>query len=70
MTYELRILSQNKNLSTCEVVKGYRKDLKKCINAAQNEISKLTNKNICDVLVTILERGRSVYRWHYIPTMR
>ena len=70
MTYELRILSKGKNFHGCEVRKGYRKDLKKCINAAQNEISKLTDKRICDVLVTIMERGRSVYRWSYKPTIR
>lgn len=61
MTYELRILSEGENFSKCEVVKGYRKDMNKCITAAQNEISKLTDKNIRVILVKIFANGRAVH---------
>lgn len=70
MTFEIRVVSVNGNCHHCNLVKGYRKDINKCINAAQNFISELTDKNLCAVNVTILDNGKKVYGWNYNPTMR
>ena len=72
MTYELKILTKGSNYSGCISYKGYRKDLKKCITAANNAIEKeLENrKDVVEFRVRITSFGRKVYGWNYIPTMR
>ena len=75
MTYELKILTQGKHYSGCVSYKGYRKDLKKCITAANNDIDKELKqherkKDIVEFRVRITSFGRKVYGWKYIPTMR
>lgn len=70
MTYEVTVLRQGKNYSSCEKFKDYRKDLRKCITAAQNYIYTLIGMDIEKVVVCISSFGRKVYKWEYIPTMR
>lgn len=75
MTYELKILTQGKHYSGCVSYKGYRKDLKKCITAANNDIDKELlerkhKKDVKEVWVRITSFGRKVYGWKYIPTIR
>ena len=72
MTYELKILTKGSNYSGCISYKGYRKDLKKCITAANNAIEKeLENrKDVVEFRVRITSFGRKVYGWNYIPTIR
>lgn len=72
MTYELRILSRGSNYTACNLITGYRKDLKKCITAAQNEITRAlcTRKDIYEFRVRITSYGKKVYGWKYIPTIR
>lgn len=72
MTYELKILTKGSNYSGCISYKGYRKDLKKCITAANNAIDKeLENrKDVVEFRVRITSFGRKIYGWNYIPTIR
>ena len=72
MTYELKILTKGSNYSGCVSYKGYRKDLKKCITAANNAIEKeLENrKDVVEFRVRITSFGKKVYGWKYIPTIR
>ena len=71
MTYELKILTKGSNYSGCISYKGYRKDLKKCITAANNTIEKeLENrKDVVEFRVRITSFGKKVYGWNYIPTI-
>lgn len=71
MTYELKILTKGSNYSGCISYKGYRKDLKKCITAANNAIEKeLENrKDVVEFRVRITSFGKKVYGWNYIPTI-
>lgn len=72
MTYELKILTKGSNYSGCISYKGYRKDLKKCITAANNAIDKELEerKDVVEFRVRITSFGRKVYGWKYIPTIR
>lgn len=72
MTYELKILTKGSNYSGCISYKGYRKDLKKCITAANNAIEKELEerKDVVEFRVRITSFGRKVYGWKYIPTIR
>lgn len=72
MTYELKILTKGRNYSGCISYKGYRKDLKKCITAANNAIDKELEerKDVVEFRVRITSFGRKVYGWKYIPTIR
>jgi len=75
MTYELKILSKGSNYCGCVSYKSYRKDLKKCITAANNAIDKELKENenkkdIVEFRVKITSFGRKVYGWNYIPTIR
>ena len=71
MAYELKILTKGSNYSGCISYKGYRKDLKKCITAANNAIEKeLENrKDVAEFRVRITSFGRKLYGWNYIPTI-
>lgn len=70
MTYEIKVLAQNGNVSSCNTVKGWRKDLRRCITAAQNFISGLADRGIREVRVSVADNGRTVYKWEYRPTIR
>lgn len=72
MTYELKILTKGSNYSGCISYKGYRKDLKKCITAANNDIDKELEerKDVVEFRVRITSYGKKVYGWNYIPTIR
>lgn len=72
MTYYITILTKGKNYSGAVSYKGYRKDLKKCITAAQNSISSelLNRKDIVEIRISIYNYGKKVYGWKYIPTIR
>jgi hypothetical protein len=74
MTYEIKILTKGSNYSSCVSYKGYRKDLKKCITAANNAINKELKQNeqkdIVEFRVRITSFGKKVYGWNYIPTIR
>jgi hypothetical protein len=75
MTYEIKIITEGRNYSGCYSFKGYRKDLKKCITAANNEIDRELlerkhKKDVKEVWVRITSFGRKVYGWKYIPTIR
>lgn len=72
MTYELKILTKGSNYSGCISYKGYRKDLKKCITAANNAIDKELEKrkDVVEFRVRITSFGKKVYGWNYIPTIR
>lgn len=72
MTYELKILTKGSNYSGCISYKGYRKDLKKCITAANNDIDKELEKrkDVVEFRVRITSFGKKVYGWNYIPTIR
>lgn len=72
MTYELKILTKGSNYSGCISYKGYRKDLKKCITAANNaiEMELEKRKDVVEFRVRITSFGRKVYGWNYIPTIR
>ena len=75
MTYQITILTKGSNYSGCYSFKGYRKDLKKCIVAANNEIERVLNerkhkKDIEEIRVRITSFGIKVDGWKYIPTMR
>lgn len=72
MTYELKILSKGINYSGCVSYKGYRKDLQKCITAANNAIDKELEKrkDVVEFRVRITRYGKEVYGWKYIPTIR
>jgi hypothetical protein len=72
MTYEIKILTKGRNYSGCISYKGYRKDLKKCITAANNDIDKELEKrkDVAEFRVRITSFGRKVYGWKYIPTIR
>lgn len=72
MTYEIKILTKGRNYSGCISYKGYRKDLKKCITAANNDIDKELEKrkDVVEFRVRITSFGRKVYGWKYIPTIR
>jgi hypothetical protein len=72
MTYYITILTKGKNYSGAVSYKGYRKDLKKCITAAQNSISSelLNRKDIAEIRISIYSYGKKVYGWKYIPTIR
>jgi len=74
MTYEIKILKRGSNYSSCVSYKGYRKDLKKCITAANNAIDKELKQNeqkdIVEFRVRITSFGKKVYGWNYIPTIR
>lgn len=75
MTYEITFVTKGRNYSGCIKIKGYRKDLKKCIVAANNEIEEMLLarkrlKDIKEVMVRITSFGRKVDSWNYIPTFR
>ena len=72
MTYELKILSKGSNYSGCVTYKGYRKGLKNCITAANNDIEKelKKRKDVVEFRVRITRYGKEVYGWKYIPTIR
>lgn len=72
MTYYITILTKGKNYSGAVSYKGYRKDLKECITAAQNSISSelLNRKDIAEIRISIYSYGKKVYGWKYIPTIR
>lgn len=75
MTYQITILTKGRNYSGCYSFKGYRKDLKKCITAANNAIDAELNKrkykkDVEEVRVSIYSFGKKVDGWKYIPTMR
>ena len=75
MTYEITFVTKGRNYSGCIKIKGYRKDLKKCITAANNEIDRELlerkhKKDVKEVIVRITSFGRKVYGWNYIPTIR
>lgn len=74
MTYEIKVLTKGSNYSGCVSYKGYRKDLKKCITAANNAIDKELKQNeqkdIVEFRVRITSFGKKVYGWNYIPTIR
>lgn len=72
MTYEIKIITKGRNYSGCISYKGYRKDLKKCITAANNDIDKELEKrkDVVEFRVRITSFGRKVYGWKYIPTIR
>jgi hypothetical protein len=72
MTYEIKIITKGHNYSGCISYKGYRKDLKKCITAANNDIDKELEKrkDVVEFRVRITSFGRKVYGWKYIPTIR
>jgi hypothetical protein len=72
MTYEIKILTKGSNYSGCISYKGYRKDLKKCITAANNDIDKELEKrkDVVEFRVRITSFGKKVYGWNYIPTIR
>ena len=72
MTYELKILTKGRNYHGCYLIKGYRKDLQKCIKAAQNDIEEALceRKDIYEFRVNITSFGKKVYNWKYIPTFR
>lgn len=72
MTYCITILTKGKNYSGAVSYKGYRKDLKKCITAAQNSINSelLNRKDIVEIRISIYSYGKKVYGWKYIPTIR
>jgi hypothetical protein len=71
MTYCITILTKGKNYSGAVSYKGYRKDLKKCITAAQNSISSelLNRKDIVEIRISIYSYGKKVYGWKYVPTI-
>lgn len=75
MTYEITIITEGRNYSGCYSFKGYRKDLKKCITAANNAIDRELlerkhKKDVKEVRVRITSFGRKVDGWKYIPTIR
>lgn len=72
MTYEISVLTKGKNYSGCYSFKGYRKDLKKCITAANNAIdSELKErKDIYEFRVRIKSFNNTVSQWKYKPTIR
>ena len=75
MTFEIKVLTQGRNYSGCYTFKGYRKDLKKCITAANNAIDAELlehkhKKDITEFWVTIYSFGKKINHWKYKPTMR
>lgn len=75
MTYEIKVLTNGINYSGCVSYKSYRKDVKKCITAANNAIEKELKENehkkdIVEFRVRITSFGKKVYGWNYFPTIR
>lgn len=71
MVFEVVSQYQGKHVSGCEKYKGYRKDMKACITAADNYIFGLKNKSIHVIDVYIRDTwGKLLNHWTYRPTFR
>lgn len=74
MTYEIYVGIKGKNYVGGYSFKGYRKDLKRCITAAQNaidrELADRKQKDITEFRVRIKSFNNTIYQWKYKPTIR